>query len=230
MALTTVFFPTVSTSYWLFFSSLHSLNKKAGWKSPDRCSRPSRPPLGLSPFRWALALVLPSVRLLLQKPQGRWRERHLLQRPLHLQLREPIRSRLPAGHRHPWAGQPPVAPSPSRPRPRPDPGQAAEEGRRCHAPAVRAPAKERPAAHAHGQLPRHELQEAAGEGEADGGGGAGEVHRRFPQDQDSGEVPGEEVHVAGGPAEKVPPLRQDRRCRSRIQHQFTWFFDPLLQQ
>lgn len=166
------------------------------------------------------------MRLLLQKPQRRRRERHLLQRPLHLQLREPVGGRLPAGHRHLWAGQPPVAPS----HPRPDPGQGAEEGPRGHAPAVRAPAEERPAAHAHGQLPRHQLQEAAGEGEADGGGGAGEVHRRFPQDQDSGEVPGEEVHVAGGPAEEVPPLRQDWRSRARIQHQFTRFFDALLQQ
>lgn len=54
------------------------------------------------------------------------------------------------------------------------------------------------------------------------------MHRGFPQDQDSGEVPGEEVHVAGGPAEEVPPLRQDWRSGSRrVQHQFTRFFDPL---
>lgn len=162
------------------------------------------------------------MRLLLQKPQGRRRERHLLQRPLHLQLREPVGGRLPAGHRHLWASQPPS-------RPRPDPGQAAQEGSRRHAPAVRAPAEERPVAHAHGQLPRHQLQEAAGEGEADGGGGAGEVHPRFPQDQDSGEVPRKEVHVAGGPAEEVSRLRQDWRSRSSIQHPFTPFFDPLLQ-
>lgn len=154
-----------------------------------------------------VALVLPSVRLLLQEPQGRrrGRERHLVQRALHLQLREPVGGRLPAGDGDLRAGQPPVTP------PRPNPGQAAEKGPGGHAAALRTAAQEWLAAHAHGELPRHQhdVQEEGGQREADGRGGVGKVHSRLPKDQDPREVPREEVHVAGRPAEKVPRVSQD---------------------
>lgn len=147
-------YSSVSTSYWHFLSGFlivllicsvfFSVKKRLKvWKDPAK-PLPSHPSLGLSSFRWSITLVL-SVWLLLQKPQGRWGERHLLQWPLHLQLWESVRSWFPTGHRHPRAGQPPVAPT----HPRPDPGQAAKKGPRHHAPAVRAPAEEWSAAHAH---------------------------------------------------------------------------------
>lgn len=182
------------------------------------------PYLVLSLSRWPIPLVLPSMWLLLQEPQGRrrGRERHLLQRALHLQLWEPVRSQLSPGNSHLRPGQPPVTP----PRQRPNPWQAAEKGPHRHAPAVRTAAEEWLAAHAYGELPRHQhLQEKAGKREADGRGGAGKVHSRLPQDQDPREVPREEVHVAGRPVEKVPPLSQDtgsRHMRPRISLQVFW--------
>lgn len=181
--------------------------------------------LSLSLSRWFITLVLPSMRLLLQKPQGRWRGRewHLLQRALHLQLWEPVRSQLSPGDGHLRPSQPPVTPS----RQRPNPGQAAKKGPRRHAPTVRAEAEERLAAHAYGKLPRHQqLQEEASEREVDGWGGAGKVHSRLQEDQDPRTVSWEEVHVAGWPAEKVPPLSQERGLRGqtyKAKHQFTSF-------
>lgn len=53
------------------------------------------------------------------------------------------------------------------------------------------------------------------------------MHRRFPQDQDSREVPREEVHVAGGPAKEVPSLRQVEPGGPASVYTF---FDPFLQQ
>lgn len=183
------------------------------------------PSLVLSLSRWSLTLVLPSMWLLLQEPQGRrrGRERHLLQRALHLQLWEPVRGQLSTGNSHPRPGQPPVTP----PRQCSNPRQAAEKGPHRHDPAVLTAAEEWLAAHAHGELPRHQhLQEKAGEREADGRGGAGKVHSRLPQDQDPREVPWEEVHVAGRPAAKVPPLSRKTGQREQTQKakdQFTCF-------
>lgn len=183
--------------------------------------------LVLSLSRWSITLVLPSMWPLLQEPQGwrRGREWHLLQRALHLQLWEPVRSQLSPGDRHLRAGQPPVTPSHQRA----NPGQAAEKGPCRRAPTVRTSAKEWLAAHAYSKLPRHQqLQEEASEREVDSWGGAGKVHSRLPEDQDPREVPWEEVHVAGRPAEKVPPLSQETGLREQTheaKHQFTSFFD-----
>lgn len=52
------------------------------------------------------------------------------------------------------------------------------------------------------------------------------MHSRLPQDQDPGEVPREEVHVAERPAAKVPPLSQAAGPRGQTHEakdQFTCF-------
>jgi len=163
-------------------------------------------------LRWSITLVLPSMWLLLQEPQGwrRRRERHLLQRPLHLQLGEPLRGQLPPGNSHLWSCQSSVTP----PRQGPNPGQATEKGARHYAPTVWTATEEWLTAHSYSQLPRHQhVQEKACEREANRRGGAGKVHSRFPQDQDPREISREEVHVAGWPAEEVSPLSMEKGCK-----------------
>lgn len=69
--------------------------------------------------RWSITLVLPSMRLLLQEPQGwrrRWK-RHLLQRALHFQLRESVRSQLSPGNGHLRSSQSSVTSSYQGPNP-----------------------------------------------------------------------------------------------------------------
>ena len=52
------------------------------------------------------------------------------------------------------------------------------------------------------------------------------MHSRFPQDQDPGAFPREEVHVAERPAAEVPPLSQAAGPRGQTHEakdQFTCF-------
>lgn len=69
--------------------------------------------------RWSVTLVLPSMWLLLQEPQGGRRrgERHLLQRAHHLQLGEPVWGQLSPGNSYLRSSQSSVTPSYQGPHP-----------------------------------------------------------------------------------------------------------------
>lgn len=98
--------------------------RKKGGKKVQR-NRSSVKNLILAPLllvflsRWSISLVLPSMWLLLQEPQGgrRRRERHLLQRAHHLQLGKPVWGQLPPGNSYLWSSQSSVTSSYQGPNP-----------------------------------------------------------------------------------------------------------------